>query len=249
MEATAKFEMSMFDGRGDFSMWSQKMKVILMQQRCARVLDNSWPAELPPGRRTELEETAWSSIFLYLSNNVIRTIGETKTTSELWNKLKAQYEPKTVPNKCFLLKQFFSFKIDPSIDLEENLNRFTKLTQDLANCDEKLSQDQLAVVLLNSISDRHRDLKNALEYGRENFTTDIITNALRNEVLELKSDSINQQSGENLLLRGKNVDCYKKQNDLKEKKISEGNNVISYDKQNVNYGLVLVNVERNLNQE
>ncbi|XP_022851034.1 uncharacterized protein LOC111372852 [Olea europaea var. sylvestris] len=44
-------------------------------------------------------------------------------------------------------------------------------------------------------------------------------------------------------------DYYKKQNDLKEKKISEGNNVIPYDKQNVNYGLVLVNVERNLNQE
>ncbi|XP_022897547.1 uncharacterized protein LOC111411224 [Olea europaea var. sylvestris] len=147
MAATAKFEMSMFDGRGDFSMWSQKMKAILMQQRCARALDNSWPAELPP-------------------DNVIRTIGETKTASELWNKLKAQYEPKTVPNKCFLLKQFFSFKMDPSVDLEENLNRFTKLTQDLANCDEKLSQDQLAVVLLNSISDRHRDLKNALEYGR-----------------------------------------------------------------------------------
>lgn len=55
------------------------------------------------------------------------------------------------------------------------------------------------------MSDRHRDLKIALEYGRDELTTDIIINALRNRVLELKSDSINHQSRENLLLKGKNV--------------------------------------------
>ncbi|XP_022895327.1 uncharacterized protein LOC111409515 [Olea europaea var. sylvestris] len=204
--ATAKFEMSMYDGRWDFNIWSQKMRTILIQMKCAKALDNTWPAEMSAGKKTELEEIAWSTIFLYISDSVIRTIGETKTAEELWTKLKAQYEPKTIPNKCFLLKQFFSFKMDPSVDLDENLDRFTKLTQDLANCDEKLLEDQLAVVLLNSISDRYRDLKNALKYGRDNLTIDIIINTLRNKVLELKSDSINHQSGENLLLKGKNIE-------------------------------------------
>lgn len=95
--------------------------------------------------------------------------------------------------------------MDPSVDLEENLDRFTKLTQDLTNCDKELSEDQLAVVLLNSISDRHKDLKNALEYGRDKLTTDIIITALRNRVLELKSESTNKQYGENLLIKSKIV--------------------------------------------
>lgn len=136
---------------------------------------------------------------------MIRCIGETKTAEELWTKLKAQYELKNVPNKWFLLKQFFSFKMDPSIDLDENLDRFTKLTQDLVNYDEKLSEYQLSMILLNSISDRHKDLKNALEYEKDKLTIDIIINDLRNRVLALKSDSINHQSGENLLIKGKNV--------------------------------------------
>lgn len=42
--------------------------------------------------------------------------------------------------------------------------------------------------------------------------------------------------------------CYKKQNDLKGKKLSEGSAVMSYDKKQIDNGLVLVNVERNLIQ-
>lgn len=99
-----------------------------MQMKCAKTLDNSWPAEMFVAKRSELEEITWSTIFLYLSDNVIRCIGETKTAEKLWTKLKAQYELKIVPNKSFLLKQFFSFKMDPSVDLDENMDRFTKLT-------------------------------------------------------------------------------------------------------------------------
>lgn len=55
--------------------------------------------------------------------------------------------------------------MDSSVDLEEILNKFIKLIQYFANYDEKLLKD--AAVLLNSISDRHRDLKNALKYGRD----------------------------------------------------------------------------------
>lgn len=61
--------------------------------------------------------------------------------------------------------------MDSSVDLEEILNKFIKLIQYFANYDEKLLKH--AAVLLNSISDRQRDLKNALKYGRDELTTDI----------------------------------------------------------------------------
>lgn len=267
--ASAKFEVAQFDGKIDFNMWCQKMKAILMQMKCVRALDGSWPPEMTTAKKIELDETAWSTIFLYLSDNVIRTIGETKTATELWTKLTSQYMTKTIPNKCYLLKQLFSFKMDPSVDLDENLNRFTKLTQDLANCDEKLSKDQLTVVLLNSISDRYRDIKIALEYGREDLTIDIIINALRNKALEIKLEA--KDNGDTLMIRGKGhskpsyhfkgfnenksrwgdknksknaakgkkyfhcgklghfiKDCYKKKNEMKERKSDDGNDALVY---------------------
>ncbi|XP_022868749.1 uncharacterized protein LOC111388305 [Olea europaea var. sylvestris] len=174
--ATAKFEVSQFDGKIDFDMWSQKMKAILMQMKCAKALDDSWPEGLASNKKFEREEIAWSTIFLYLSDNMIREIGETTTASNLWAKLKAKYETKTTPNKCFLLKQFFSFKIDPAVDLEENL------------------------ILLNSISDKYKDIKAALEYGREELIVDYITNALRNKALEIKAESIFLQRSMNVAI-------------------------------------------------
>lgn len=69
-------------------MWSQKMKAILIQMRCVRALNDSWPQNMNPARKTELEEVAWNTIFLQLSENVIRTIGETKISFELWTELE-----------------------------------------------------------------------------------------------------------------------------------------------------------------
>lgn len=200
---STKVELEIFNGKGDFSLWRQKMRALLFQQKCAKALDESWPDDMEETKITELDEIAWSSIFLHLFDNVLREIGETKTAAELWKKLEDTYLNKSMPNKVYLLKQFFGFKLEPSLDLEANIDRFNRLSCDLADCDEKLSKDQLAVVLLNSINDMYKDVKNAIEYGRETLTTDVIINALRNKELELKCDRKESINGENLMAKTK----------------------------------------------
>jgi hypothetical protein len=61
----------------------------------------------------------------------------------------------------------------------------------------------LAVVLLNSIGDKYKDVKSAIEYGRDTLTTEIIINALRTKELELKSDRKESSSGLNLMVKSK----------------------------------------------
>lgn len=62
-------------------------------------------------------------------------VGKIKTASELWTKVQSKYMIKTTTS--FLLKQFFSFKMDTSINLDEKFKRFTKLVQDIVNIDKK----------------------------------------------------------------------------------------------------------------
>lgn len=61
----------------------------------------------------------------------------------------------------------------------------------------------MAVVLLNSTSDKYKDIKIELEYGRKQLTVEIITNALKNKALHVKSESKERQIGNNLLVKGK----------------------------------------------
>lgn len=63
------------------------------------------------------------------------------------------------------------------------MDRFNKITQDLISCGEKISDDQKVVGLLNALSDKYKDVKNALEYGRSDLTVEIIHNSLRNRDL------------------------------------------------------------------
>lgn len=187
--ASTKIDIEICNAKGDFSLWSKKMKALLKQQKCAKALDEFWGVETTQTKRTEQAEIAWSTIFLYLSDNVIRKVGDTTTAAEIWTKLESLYKTKTLPNKCNLWKQFFIFKFDSNCDLETNLDRFNKLTQYLTNSVETLSDNKKYVALLSSLPDKYMELKSAPEYGRTSITVDNIVSLLRNKELKFKSES------------------------------------------------------------
>lgn len=101
------------------------MKALLLQQRCAKALDECWGLEVDTTKRIDKIEIVRSTLFLHLSNSVIGKVGETKIAAKPWKKLDTLYETTTLPNNCYLWKQIFGFKFDPHADLEINLNKFS----------------------------------------------------------------------------------------------------------------------------
>lgn len=81
---------------------------------------------------------------------------------------------------------FFSFKIDPTKDLDDNLDFFNKLVQYITNTCKKLSQEYKAVILLNTIPKAYIDIKTTIKYGRDTYTHKIVINFLRSKDVELK---------------------------------------------------------------
>ncbi|XP_022850562.1 uncharacterized protein LOC111372436 [Olea europaea var. sylvestris] len=104
---------------------------------------------------------------------------------------------------CHLPVEFEHKAFDTSLGLEENIDKYVKLVQDIENCDENLSEDQQVVDLLNSLSDRYMEIRNALEYGGQDLTIDIIISFLRNRKLELKVELKDSRYGEGLHIKEK----------------------------------------------
>ena len=175
------------------------MKVVLIQQKVGKALDEMYPTTWNDDKKKEIDEIAYNTIILHLYDNVLRKVDDTKTTTELWKKLESLFLVTTLPNKIFLLEQFFSFKMDISKDLDANLDEFNRLCLNLDNCDKKFSDEHFAVILLNSLPDSYREIKNAIKYGRESLTFETIVNALKSRDLELK----NETKGEGLITRGR----------------------------------------------
>ena len=200
---TSKMEIEKFNSKGDFSMWKKKMKAILIQKKYAKAISD--PSEfskmMKSSKKQDILELAHSLLILNFSDNVLRQVDDKDTTLKVWKKVDSLYMVKSLSNKIYLKEQLFGFKMDPSKNLQENLDDFKKITVGLANIDERISDENQAIIILNSLTDLYKDLKAAIKYGRESLSLDDVLGALRSRDLELKSER--KTNSESLQVKGR----------------------------------------------
>ena len=107
----AGYNLLPFDGKTDFSIWQQKMKGILIQQRVFKAIDGNYLENVSEEKIQENDEFAYSSIILNLSDTVLRKVGKQNSSKDLWNKLEELYTETSLPSKLFLLEKFLSINL------------------------------------------------------------------------------------------------------------------------------------------
>ncbi|KAL6511151.1 hypothetical protein OROGR_022275 [Orobanche gracilis] len=219
MGTVSAFSVAPFDGKGDFAIWQQKMKSILVQQKCFKAIDDSSASTVSADKRAEIDEFAYSAIILNLSDSVIRRLGKHNSAKDLWEKLEETYTETSLPNKLFLLEFFFRYKLDLNKVIDANLDVFTKLIQDIKLTGDKNIDDYTPIVLLNVIPDSYSDVKSAIKYGRDSVSLDTVINGLKSKELDLKNNksSTLRNLGEVNFVKGKS------QNRFQNKKPSQNN--------------------------
>ncbi|KAL0403977.1 UNVERIFIED_CONTAM: hypothetical protein Sradi_2038500 [Sesamum radiatum] len=143
------------------------MKGILIQQKVFKAISDTYPDNATEEKIVKDDEIAYSSIILNLSDSVIRKVGTQDSAKELWKKLEELYTETSLPTKLFLLENFFKYKLDLSKNINDNIDEFTKLIQDIKLTGDKSIDDYSPIVLLNAIPDTYNDVKSAIKYGRD----------------------------------------------------------------------------------
>ena len=77
---------------------------------------------------------------------------------------------------------------------------------ELANSgeNEELSDENKAIIILNSLLDSFKEVKTAIKYGRTSITLEEVISALKSKDLELKNERAAPVGGENYFARGRN---------------------------------------------
>lgn len=99
-------------------------------------------------------------------------------------------------NKKILLESFFNLKIDHSKDLDDNLDIFNNLVQNITDCGEKLYDEYKDIILLNAIFDSYKEIKNVIKYGKNmqsDFTSNIVIDSLKRKEIEMKGERDNRK--------------------------------------------------------
>ncbi|KAK4385413.1 Retrovirus-related Pol polyprotein from transposon TNT 1-94 [Sesamum angolense] len=139
----------------------------------------------------------------------------------LWDKLEELYTETSLPSKLFLLEKFFRYKLDMSKNIDENIDEFTKLIQDIKLTGDKNIDDYSPIVLLNAIPETYGDVKAAIKYGRDNVQLETVISGLKSKEIDLKISKSSQNTSEVNFVKGhiscKGLDLLHNHGILKEK--------------------------------
>lgn len=81
---THSFDFENFNEKCDFSIWQQKMRSILVLQKISKDIEYNLSDNFSKEREEEVDELAYTSIILQLSNVILRKVSKLKITNELW---------------------------------------------------------------------------------------------------------------------------------------------------------------------
>ena len=211
-----------YDGVSDFSMWQVKMKALLIKEKCWKAIEGVWPPNTKAETKTEASEMAHAEIMMRLTDDVARQVLNYTDAKSLWKALETQYLKTSLPSKISLLCRLFSFKMDVNVPLNDNLDRFLRMTLELERCNDKIKDDHQAVLLLSSLPSQFDTLKDVIQYGNDKLTKAKIMEAIieKNEVLKvfkIKGEKKTESKTEVLMTKGKTKNNKKNANKKNEK--------------------------------
>ena len=196
--STAKFEMEKFTGSNDFGLWKLKMKAVMMQQGLWEILKGGAApaAEEEDGKATaknqELQDKIYITLILSLGDRVLREVSKEESAAKVWAKLESIYQTKSLANRLHLKQKLFTFKISESKSILEQLEDFGKCIDDLEMIEEKIKDEDKALMLLNSLPACFEQFKGAILLGRDSKVTyEEVYSALKlKEIQKSRSKSV-----------------------------------------------------------
>ena len=84
------------------------------------------------------------------------------TAMGVWKALEEDYQTKTLPNMIYLKQRFVSYKMIESKSIEENLDTFLKLVDDLASLNIEVSDEDQAIQILTSLPPQYDSLVHSI---------------------------------------------------------------------------------------
>ncbi|WZY73087.1 hypothetical protein YC2023_005327 [Brassica napus] len=176
--AGTKSEIEKFDGDGDFSLWKRRMYAFLSVSGLKDVLIEKTKVEEEDSEedekdsekkkkiveaeiaRSERCEKAMNIIFLNVGDHVLRKIERCTTAAETWILLEKLYMPKSLPNRVHTQLRLYSFKMQETRSVDDNIDDFLKIIGDLSNLSIEVPEEVDEVA--SSARSKEKELKEVI---------------------------------------------------------------------------------------
>ena len=150
-----------------------------MQQGIDDALLKERPIHIDEAKWTQIRKKAVSTIRLAIAPEIKYNYLKETNPGELLEKLQTVYASKSLTNKLCLRWELYQLMKDEDTSMQDHINTFNKLVCQLLNADEKLTDEEQALLLLASLPKDYKNIVQTLLIGRDSITLDQALAALR----------------------------------------------------------------------
>src|SRR3984957_18706228 len=111
----------------------------------------------------EKNDEAMALITLSVSTSELATVRDAANARAAWLAILAVYEAKDLPGKLFLRRQFSNMRLEDGMTMQQHINNIKNVVDQLKSVGSPVTDDDIAVVLLNSLNGKYDSLVVALE--------------------------------------------------------------------------------------
>lgn len=127
---------------------------------------------------TDLTTKAKAKLILTLDPSLYIHVKDSKTASDVWNKLKKLYEDSGFARKISLLRKLISLRLENCDSMEDYINRIIDTSQKLERSGFELSQELIGSLMLAGLTDKFEPMVIAIEHAGIDVTADSIKSKL-----------------------------------------------------------------------
>ena len=184
MDASS-LRISKFDGT-NFHAWKFKMQMVLEERDLWEIVSGEIKAEQC---KTQLDQAtykrksrkAMAVICLAMEDSQLPLVRSASGACDAWSRLEDHFEKKSLANKLFLRRRFFTTMMEEGDDVLEHINKLKTLAEQLEAVGAPVCEDDLVITLLGSLSDSYQFLITALESRSDTLSWELVTSRLLHE--------------------------------------------------------------------
>uniref|UniRef100_A0AAV1VCM9 Retrovirus-related Pol polyprotein from transposon TNT 1-94-like beta-barrel domain-containing protein n=1 Tax=Peronospora matthiolae TaxID=2874970 RepID=A0AAV1VCM9_9STRA len=151
---------------------------------------------------------AMAVICLAMEDSQLPLVRSASGACDAWSRLEDHFEKKSLANKLFLRRRFFTTMMEEGDDVLEHINKLKTLAEQLEAVGAPVCEDDLVITLLGSLSDSYQFLITALESRSDTLSWELVTSRLLHEEMKRreqgsKGDEASQ--GQAFITRGQSA--------------------------------------------
>uniref|UniRef100_A0AAV1T8D3 Uncharacterized protein n=1 Tax=Peronospora matthiolae TaxID=2874970 RepID=A0AAV1T8D3_9STRA len=175
----------------NFHVWKFKMQMVLEERDLWDVVSGEVKIEhctstLDQATFKRKSRKALAIICLAMEDSQLPLVRSAKDAYDAWSRLEGHYEKKSLANKLFLRRRFFTTMMGEGDDVLEHINRLKTLVEQLDAVGAPVSEDDLVITLLASLSESYQFLITALESRADSLSWELVTSRLLHEDMKRK---------------------------------------------------------------